>query len=368
MASQFGVCNNKVGCSLAYTGEKIPVPPGGACPECGQPLATDAAPKKGGTKALLVILLLVVLLGVAAAGTLFLFRDQFAQLAFHNSEPKRKVLELPESEDKAVVKEAASPAANSEALAASAATPAATAQLADQAPTPPQIADSGTEHSASANTPPPPATSPSPPALSAATPQAANQPPTPPPAPTPSNVSTQTSPPSPSTAQPPATGEDQVQPAAALSKAEVDAARQDVVKRINAMPKLSAEEKQRLTEKMETARSMERLFVVRFATGQTSVGKAAIDSLVQKFKSKEVQDKISDPTVVFVVAGYADSAGDPKKNLQLSEQRAENVTKFLKERTNLLNVVHSVGMGSTDLLDSKRIDANRAVEIWAVAP
>jgi outer membrane protein OmpA-like peptidoglycan-associated protein len=362
MASQFGVCNNKAGCSLAYTGEKIPVPPGGACPECGQPLATDAAPKKGGNKALLVILLLVVLLGIAGAGTLFLFRDQFAQLAFHHSEPKRKVLELPE-EDKAVVKEATSPAASSDALAANAATPAATAQLADQAPTPPQLADSGTERSASGNTPPPPppATSPNPVALSAATPQAADQLPTPPPAPTSSNVSTQTSP-------PPASGEDQVQPAAALSKAEVDAARQDVVKRINAMPKLSAEEKQRLTEKMETARSMERLFVVRFATGQTSVGKAALDSLVQKFKSKEIQDKISDPTVVFVVAGYADTAGDPKKNLQLSEQRAENVTRFLKERTNLLNVVHSVGMGSTDLLDSKRTDANRAVEIWVVAP
>jgi outer membrane protein OmpA-like peptidoglycan-associated protein len=370
MASQFGICNNKVGCSLAYTGEKIPVPPGGACPECGQPLATDAAPKKGGNKALLVILLLVGLLAVAAAGTLFLFRDQLAQLAFHNSEPKRKVLELPESEDKAVVKEAASPAASSDALAANAATPAATAQLADQATTPPQLADSGTDRSASANTPPtpPPATSPSPVAVSADTPQAADQLPTPPPAPTPSNVSTQTSPPPPSKAQPPAGGEDQVQPAAALSKAEVDAARQDVVKRINAMPKLSADEKQRLTEKMETARSMERLFVVRFAIGQTSVGKAAVDALAQKFKSKEVQDKISDPTVVFVVAGYADTAGDPKKNLQLSEQRAENVTRFLKERTNLLNVVHSVGMGSTELLDSKRTDPNRAVEIWVVSP
>jgi outer membrane protein OmpA-like peptidoglycan-associated protein len=159
-----------------------------------------------------------------------------------------------------------------------------------------------------------------------------------------------------------------VQPAAPLSKTEVEAARRDVLKRINAMPRLSADEKQRLTEKMETARSMERLFVVRFATGQTSVSKTAVDALVQKLKSKEVQDKISDPTVVFVVAGYADTAGDPKKNQQLSEQRAENVIKFLKERTNLLNVVHSVGMGSTDLLDSKRTDANRAVEIWVVAP
>ena len=365
MASQFGICNNKVGCSLAYTGEKIPVPPGGACPECGQPLVTDTTQKKGGNKGLLLVLLLLALLAVAAAGTVFLLRDQLAQLAFHSSAPKRKVLELPDSEEKAVVKETASPETSPETLAANAATPAPSAQLADQGTTPPQLADSNTERPASASTPspPPPVTSSSPAAVSAATPQLAEQLPTPPPA----NLSTQASPPPPATQQSPAAGEDQVQPAP-LSKTAVEAARQDVLKRINAMPKLSADEKQRLTEKMETARSMERLFVVRFATGQTSVSKTAVDALVQKFKSKEVQNKISDPTVVFVVAGYADTAGDPKKNLQLSEQRAESVSKFLKERTNLLNVVHSVGMGSTDLLDSKRTDPNRAVEIWAVAP
>ncbi|HWC18221.1 MAG TPA: OmpA family protein [Terriglobales bacterium] len=369
MASQFGVCNNKVGCSLAYTGEKIPVPPGGACPECGQPLATDTAQNKRGNQRLLLILLLLALLAVAAAGTVFLLRDQLVQLAFHSSEPKRKVLELPDSEEKAVVKESASPATSPETLATNAATPAPSAQLADQGTTPPQLADSNTERPSSASTPPPPppAASPVPAAVSAPTPQLANQIPTPPPAPTPANPSTQTSPPPPAMQQSPATGEDQVQPAP-LSKTEVEAARQDVLKRINAMPKLSADEKQRLTEKMETARSMERLFVVRFATGQTSASKTAVDALVQKFKSKEVQDKINDPTVVFVVAGYADTAGDPKKNLQLSEQRAESVSKFLKERTNLLNVVHSVGMGSTDLLDSKRTDPNRAVEIWVVAP
>jgi outer membrane protein OmpA-like peptidoglycan-associated protein len=90
--------------------------------------------------------------------------------------------------------------------------------------------------------------------------------------------------------------------------------------------------------------------------------------MMKRLKSSEVQDKLSDPTVVFVIAGYADAAGDPKKNLQISQQRADNVTKILKDKANLLNVVHSVGMGSTDLLDSKRADQNRAVEIWAVAP
>ena len=119
---------------------------------------------------------------------------------------------------------------------------------------------------------------------------------------------------------------------------------------------------------METARSMERLLVIRFDTRQTTLSRAATDDLTKRFKSKEVEEKISDPTVVFVVAGYADAAGDPKTNLQISQQRADNVTRVLREKTNLLNVVHSLGMGSTDLLDGKRPDQNRAVEIWAVAP
>ncbi len=134
------------------------------------------------------------------------------------------------------------------------------------------------------------------------------------------------------------------------------------------MPKFTDEEKKRLSEKMETARSMDRLLVIRFDTGQTNLSRAATEDLLTRIKSKDIQDKLSDPTVVFVVAGYADAAGDPKINLTISQQRADNVTKVLKDKTNLLNIIHSVGMGSTDLLDGKRPDQNRAVEVWAVAP
>jgi outer membrane protein OmpA-like peptidoglycan-associated protein len=160
----------------------------------------------------------------------------------------------------------------------------------------------------------------------------------------------------------------EVEAPAALTKPQVDATREDVLKRINAMPRFTGDEKKRLSEKMETARSMDRLLVIRFDTGQTSLSRAALDDLDKRIKSKDVQDKISDPTVVFVVAGYADTAGDPKANLALSQERADNVTKILRDRTKLLNVIHSVGMGSTDLLDGKRADQNRAVEIWAVEP
>ena len=346
MKPQFGVCKNKVGCSFAYTGEKIPVPADLKCPECGQPLALDGT-KQGGAKMVLVLVLLLVLVVAAAGAALFVFRDQIFHLALNKGDTNQKVPE----ETKGVIQ-----AQPEESVAAP--TPA-------NSPSDASTPDSSTanEDKATPGTPPP-----NPPSENVE-PAKPNVPPqqTPPPAVSPENAS-----PNPSVthaeSEPPAGAGGEIQPPAALSKTDVDATREDVLKRINAMPRFTAEEKKRLSEKMETARSMERLLVIRFDTGQTTLSRPAADDLLKHLKSKEIEDKISDPTIVFVVAGYADASGDPKKNLQISQQRADNVTKTLKDKTNLLNVIHSIGMGSTDLLDGKRPDQNRAVEIWAVAP
>src|SRR5262249_15541920 len=82
MKPQFGICKNKVGCSLAYTGEKVPLTPDLKCPECGQPLVAERA-RAGGNKAILVVALLLLLLLVGAAVTALLFKDQIADLVFH---------------------------------------------------------------------------------------------------------------------------------------------------------------------------------------------------------------------------------------------------------------------------------------------
>jgi outer membrane protein OmpA-like peptidoglycan-associated protein len=336
MKPQFGVCKNKVGCSFAYTGEKIPVPPDSKCPECGQPLVLDSS-KQSTAKILVALGLLLLLILIGGGVALFAFKDQIFHLAFNKQETSQKVVEAP-GEDK---------------LASS---------------TPAQSQDSSL----------PPSNSPA----NASTPDSSSSSedkvviaPTETPTPLPSpgadqdkrQVVTETTPPRTDSDASTATGAE-VQPPATLTKSQVDATREDVLKRINAMPKFTAEEKKRLVEKMQTARSMERLLVARFDTGKIALGRAAADDLMKGIKSPAIEDKVSDPTVVFVVAGYADAAGDPKTNLQISQQRADNVTKVLKEKTNLLNVIHSVGMGSTDLLDGKRPDQNRAVEIWAVAP
>jgi outer membrane protein OmpA-like peptidoglycan-associated protein len=337
MKPQFGVCKNKVGCSFAYTGEKIPVPADLKCPECGQPLVVDSS-KSGGAKMLVVLGLLLVLIVIGGGVGLFAFKDQIFHLAFNKSDSNQKVVEG-QGEDVVVNP---SPTENPGVAATPANSP-------NTASTPDSSLTSDDKTLVSPTETPAPQPSPTVDQDKRKTVVQAT------PAPV---VQTDN--------QPGAGGE--IQPPATLTKSEVDATREDVLKRINAMPRFTAEEKKRLSEKMETARSMDRLLVIRFDTGQTSLSRAAADDLMKRFKSKEVEDKVSDPTVVFVIAGYADAAGDPKSNLQISQQRADNVTKALKDKITLLNVIHSVGMGSTALLDGKRPDQNRAVEIWAVAP
>jgi serine/threonine protein kinase len=155
---------------------------------------------------------------------------------------------------------------------------------------------------------------------------------------------------------------------ATVSQPDPDAIKEDVVRRINAMPGVTAEKKASLVSKMNKARSMERLAVIPFDSGQSTLRRATVDEVVKTFDTPEMHDKLSDPTIVLVVAGYADSGGRPDHNLRISQARAENVGRILKEQVKLLNAMQTIGMGGTELLDSKRPDLNRAVEVWAVVP
>lgn len=153
-----------------------------------------------------------------------------------------------------------------------------------------------------------------------------------------------------------------------LSEEKVDTTKGDVIKRIDALPGVSAEAKERLIEKLDRARSMERLTVIPFEIGETVLHGAAASEVVKTFASPAMQDKLSDPTIILVVAGYADTGGRADLNLRISRERAEHVTRILKERAKLLNAIQTIGMGGSELLDNKRPDQNRAVEVWAVAP
>ena len=99
-----------------------------------------------------------------------------------------------------------------------------------------------------------------------------------------------------------------------------------MIKRINALPGVNAEKKANLIEKMNKARSMERLTVIPFDSGRTTLHRAAADELVKAFDRPEMRDKLSDPTTILVVAGYADTGGRADSNLRVSQERAENVS------------------------------------------
>jgi outer membrane protein OmpA-like peptidoglycan-associated protein len=68
------------------------------------------------------------------------------------------------------------------------------------------------------------------------------------------------------------------------------------------------------------------------------------------------------------MGGYADKKGDDAKNLDISRSRAESVVQALKDKLDLVNLMHAVGMGGQDLFDPSDLEKNRVVEVWAVQP
>jgi serine/threonine protein kinase len=190
--------------------------------------------------------------------------------------------------------------------------------------------------------------------------------PSPVPSPTPSAVL------SPTPSLPAAGASIQIQPPATsptpLNQEKIDKGKEEAIKRIDALPGVTADKKADLIEKMQKARSMERLIVIPFEFGQISLHRPATDDVLKAFNTPEMRDKLSDPTLVLVIAGYSDMAGRSDRNLHISQQRADNVSRILKERVMLPNAMETIGMGGTELLDSGHPDQNRAVEVWAVVP
>jgi len=142
----------------------------------------------------------------------------------------------------------------------------------------------------------------------------------------------------------------------------------EVLARIDVMPKLAPEEKDKLYVQVERARGMGRIVTIPFAPGKVSVGTGELAALEEKLKLPQIQKFAEDPTVVFVVLGFADKKGDEQKNLAISSQRADSVVKSLKDRCGIMNVTHAVGMGSSDIFDANDLGKNRVVEVWAVLP
>jgi outer membrane protein OmpA-like peptidoglycan-associated protein len=353
--AQIGKCSNRVGCTLAYTGQEIRFEGSPVCPECGQPLTEVAKPKKS-SKLWLLILIPVLFLAVAAVGfyaveKYFVGSDgaKVTPTATPTATPQVSATQS-QSDGKMVDGKSKIPADVLNKANNQSATPEPTVAAATPTASPSPVTQ---------QSPPGPTESP--------TPSSGGKPPKPEGSPGEGKT-----PPGPQKSPGSGGGDNAGQTVDTkpkqLSAAEIEATKQDVLKRISALPKMSESEKTKLSDKVETARYMQRVGVVYFEKGSSQLPRPAIEKLVSLFKTPEIVEKISDPTLVFIIAGYADLGGDPRGNLRLSDERAQAVSNAMAENAGVINLVRTVGMGGTDLLSSRRADQNRAVEIWAVIP
>ena len=188
---------------------------------------------------------------------------------------------------------------------------------------------------------------------------------TPSPTPTPSPIST----PTPAlSASPTATGEASGTIDLDITLPEIAEVKRQVLKRIDLMPSVSTQNKDRLYSAVDRSRGMGRLFTVSFETSFTKISPDQIAYVKSQLDHPQVQKLLDDPTLVLVILGYADKQGDDQKNLQISSARAEEVMDVLREQFGLQNVMHVVPMGGTELLDPRELAKNRIVEVWGVLP
>ncbi|HEX4083375.1 MAG TPA: hypothetical protein VHY22_00585 [Chthoniobacteraceae bacterium] len=158
-------------------------------------------------------------------------------------------------------------------------------------------------------------------------------------------------------------------PDLSLQEKQNQEVKDEVLKRIDLMPAITDEDKDKLYMSVERARQMGRILSIPFPTGHVAVAPADVDGLRAALASPQLQPLVKDPTCVFVILGFADLKGDEKTNLHISTVRAQAVLNTLRDRCGALNVMHAVGMGGSTLFGNQK-DAvrNRVVEVWAVLP
>jgi outer membrane protein OmpA-like peptidoglycan-associated protein len=150
----------------------------------------------------------------------------------------------------------------------------------------------------------------------------------------------------------------------AAEQAEV---RKEVLARIDLLKDLTERERDYLYAQVERARGFTKLAIIPFPSGKTRPEQFQTDHLLSYLAKPEYQKLFEDPTVVFVVAGYADKQGGEAQNQEISKQRAEVVAKILENDAKITNTIRAVGMGGSEFF-GHGTEKNRVVEIWLAAP
>ena len=165
-----------------------------------------------------------------------------------------------------------------------------------------------------------------------------------------------------------ATASAQAFPTVKNDAAEEAEVRKEVLARIDLLKELSQKERDYLYAQVERARGFTKLAIIPFPSGKTRPEQFQIDHLITYLQKPDYQKLYEDPTVVFVVAGYADTQGNEGQNMEISKQRAQVVAKFLETQGKIANTIRAVGMGGSEFFGHGTPDKNRVVEIWLAAP
>jgi outer membrane protein OmpA-like peptidoglycan-associated protein len=113
---------------------------------------------------------------------------------------------------------------------------------------------------------------------------------------------------------------------------------------------------------------MGKIITIPFPSGTPDLSDDDVQLLKAELEKPAVTKLRGDPTAVFVVLGYSDPKGNPKKNIAISEARADTVLKAMRDKCKVMNIMYSLGMGGSKLFDAQNLEKNRIVEVWAVLP
>lgn len=168
-------------------------------------------------------------------------------------------------------------------------------------------------------------------------------------------------------AEPPASVEMPAKIDMDVTKSENRKVKDEVLTRVDLMP-ITQAKKDQLYNSVERARQMGKVLTIPFGKSLATLSAADVEAMKKELDKPELARLRDDPTAVFVILGFADPKGDPKKNLQFSQQRADAVLAAMRDKCGVFNVLHSVAMGGSTLVDAQNLEKNRIVEVWAVLP
>jgi hypothetical protein len=142
----------------------------------------------------------------------------------------------------------------------------------------------------------------------------------------------------------------------------------EVAKRIDLMPDLSSSKKEALFSALAKAKGLKLLATVSFKTGLEKCSETDSSLIKAALASPEISKLLDDPSVVFVILGYASKTGTAQLNMNLSQLRANSLMNQLQLDFQVRNAAYAVPMGESTLFGKSNNLANQVAELWIVLP